>query len=208
MRNWKETIIILVILLICVPVNGEVFVYNTITKEFTAKEEEVQPWGEISEVENRGFFIIEPIYNEDGSIEYIRKATEIRYRTIGEYQWYWFEEHEFDIAQVNLGNRLLWILIDKDYESGSEILILEGQTSNNRINNTTREIRRIPRKMEGNYLSDLDNEGRTIRTIEMTMRLNTEMTYIANDENLGNQEFDYVLDVICENLKNEGYNPL
>ena len=207
MRTWMETTIALTIFFLCIPAKGEIVIYNTKTEEFTAKGNE-QPWVEVKNRKNNGFLILDVIFSEENSITGIRNALEISYKTLGQYKWYGQKVHEFDFEPVRLHNRLLWMLVQKYYESGAEILILDGWASNVRIDSTKREKRRLPKKLDGYYLSDLDIETRTIQTVEMKMRLNKGMTRLANESDGGNGDFDYAVNLIIDNLRQKGYNPL
>lgn len=206
MRILIEASISLAILFICLPAKGEVLIYKKKTENFSATGEE-QPWTQIDDVINRGFFVFEVTYSPEGSINLIKKAMEISYRTTNGRQWYWHKVHQFDIAPVTLNNRLLWILIEKDYEFGAEILILKGWATNTRIDSNTREKKRIPRQLEGSFLSDLRIDERDIQISEISMRILTDMTRFANDEDAGNQDFDFAVEVIDASLKEKGYSP-
>ncbi len=209
MRNWKEkAIIILGIFLIYTPAKAEILIYNKKAKEFKASGYE-QPLSGVEDKHSRGFLVIEATYSEDGSISLLRNAVEISYGNLGgSLNWYWHEVREFEVAPVRLGNRLLWMIIERDYFYETKIFILKGWAKNVRIESNNREMRRIPKKLEGYNLSDQGVDYRTVRTIETVMRLNVDMTRFANEETGGNRDFDYMVDFIDSNLRSKGYNPL
>jgi len=208
MKMLSKSAIVLAILAICLPVHGEILIYKKTMKCLMASENDVL-W-DVDEEKDRGFLVLDVIYDANGAVSEIRDAEQIDFERNGRYKWYWQEEHWFQFAGIELEKSLLWVLMQKySNEGGAEIFVMTGKAKDTRIGLGKDERREVAKTIKGDILADwVDSEG-IVQICTISLRLQTKWTKQANDENEGDQDFEYAInDIVKAYLEKRGYRHL
>lgn len=208
MKMLSKSAIVLAILAVCLPAHGEIIIYRKTMKCLMASEEDGL-W-DVDEGIYRGYLVLDVTYDSNGAISEIQAAEQIYYESIGRNKWFWQEEHWFQFAGIDLERGFLWVLMEKDSdEGGGEILVITGKAKDTRIGLGKDEPREVAKAIKGDILADwIIGEG-IVQMCTISLRLQSRWTKRANDENEGDQDFEYaVFDIVKAYLENRGYRHL
>ena len=201
MKTFIKLVMLSAILVVFVPAQAAVLVYDKTVKCWEAAEGE--GW-EVTQDTVRGYLVLEVVYDENNQIDEILYAYQVEYyiNDIGEKE-YSEEEHNFDVERVVDGNRVTWVLVESNSGEGSdEILMLRGRARNVRIGNG--DPNEVARDLDGNHLAYQTGEGDQLQMCDLDLRLDRSLTRSYNRD--GFDAFD-ALDDIENWLEARGYNP-
>ena len=205
MKMWLKLAIMSAIFATCLPARGEILIYQMNMSFFSTLGSE-EPWTSVSQERATAYLILDVECASDGSIESVNNAVRYELERYGIYKWYVTETHYFDVANVEVRGRMTLALVEKEYLAGAEIFVLTGQTRNTRIGLSGGEQRAIAKRLVGNIMVVITGEESGYQISDVSLRLNTRWTQSANNENEGNQDFDYAAENIVEQyLEDRGY---
>lgn len=199
-----KTLAILIFISISSISYGEILIYKINNKclEYNGVEDE---WEKIVK-RDRGFLILELGYHEDGTID-VNDAVEIMYWRDGSDKLYRETDRYINIVRIIQERRLYWLLVEDKanvIEVQSEILKGRAEDNNGDSSNMPDEI---VNEFNGKYLSDIQlGSGHYIDIKDMTLRLHSQWTLLANESIREEGNFDYaVSEIVLNYLKDRGY---
>lgn len=208
MKTLIKLSIVLVVLAVCVPAQGEILIYRKTIRGFDCNSLDDQ-W-EAIERKDRGYLVLEVVYNyeeEEKTIDVVN-AVQIEYFGNKEDRWFEVYEHEFEVIRADYKGKILWILTESriDLGVGVQILMLKGLAVDARIGLGRDVLREIARKLQGNNLSDQQlGISHDIETWKTSLRLHSQWTKIANNPNQIDGVFDDAVVYVQISLMNKGY---
>lgn len=208
MKPLSKSAIIFVVLTICMPVRSEILIYKKTTKCLTAYEGD-EFW-EVEDEINRGYLVLDVTADPNGEVTGIHSAEQIEYVRRGRNKWYWQQEHSFEFSGIEIEKGFLWVFMEKDtsdIEGG--IFVMTGKAKDSRIGLGKDEPRGIAKRIKGDILVDWIIGDGVLQICTVTLRLQSKFTKRANDENEGDQDFEYaVFDIVKAYLNDRGYQHL
>ncbi len=196
MKILAKLIIVLTMLAICTPAEGEILIYNKICNGFRAEGLETPDpndpnftgfeWN-AGEWTSRGYLLLDAEFDSDNQIILINKAIQIDYWRHGQRKYYEQTQLNFKIERIDVGEFVYWILTDINTPQDSQvvILMLRGTaTINNIAMSSSQNYKAIPLILEGSYIEYLDSIDYSSASIynkifSVSLRLNTLWTRVA-----------------------------
>lgn len=211
MKTLMKLSIVVVVLSVCIPAHSEILIYRKTIRGFDCDSLDDQ-W-EALERKDKGYLVLEIEYNyvEEVMVIDVVNAVQIEYFKDDEGKWYEAFEHEFEVIRADYNGKILWILTESkiDLGVGVQILILKGLAKDTRIGLGKDVLREIPKKLQGNNLSDQQlSISHDIDTWKISLRLHSQWTKIANNPNRLNGNFDDAVADVKIGLINKGYEEL
>ena len=208
METMKKLFALLFLLAVYMPARGEILIYQKTIRGFDCNSLN-DDW-DVVERHNRGYLVLEIEYEyvEEVKIINVLNAKQIDYFNEDDNKWYEVEEHEFEVKRADFNGKLMWFLTETIVERfiGIQILILQGSAVDTRIGLGKEVLREIPKKLKGNNLNDQQlSITHFIDRWDISLRLNSQWTKIANNPNRINGNFDDAVTDIEVGLINKGY---
>ena len=208
MKTMVKLVMLLAVLAICMPAQGEILVYSKLYNCWAAQEvlDDGVDWN-VDEWTQRGFLTLNVIYDGD-EILGIDGAYQVEYWRDGRNKWYWDYPEEFYIERVDVGDEVIWVLeyIYAYFESAAQITMLRGKPRDINIGLGRDDKREVARRLDGYILELYMGMGVEKQMCTMSLRLHDRFTRLANDPDECNQNFECaVLGLIIPWLEDRGY---
>ena len=195
MKTMARLVMLLVIVTICLPAQGDILIYNK-----TVKWEGVE-FGEPDDVyreTNRGFLILE-VTIENGEITSVDNARQIIYGGAGQDKWTDEWTHYFDIYRFEDGNIVGYGLTEFDSDEGYNYAFSVGGLAR-RQNIGNADPNEVPKHLVGNAIEHEPGDFSERGTYDL--RLNNCMTRDANKDDM---TFGEAYNMVREWLTDRGY---
>jgi hypothetical protein len=213
MKTLMKVLIVLIVLVFCVPANGEILIYQKTIRGFDCNSLDDQ-W-EVNERRDRGYLILEIEYDSEGEEQTIEviNAVQIEYFKEDDSKWYVVDEmHSFWLIRADYNGKIAWILLESSINiiiGDVDILMLQGLAADCSIGLGTDVQREAAKRLKGNFLSDQQlSINHTIETLRISLRLHSQWTKIANNPNRLNGSFDDAVADVEAGLIKRGYEEL
>lgn len=208
MKTIKILFMLLLLLAVYTPAQGEILIYQKTVKGFDCNS--LSDVWDVNERRNKGYLVLEIEYEYVDDVLTIQEvnAVQIDYFKEGDDKWFVEVAHDFNIVRADYNGKLMWFLTDITVERfiGIEIMMLQGPVVDSKIGLGNENLREIPKKLKGNYLNDQQlSITHFIDTRDISLRLNAGWTKIANNPNRLNGNFDDAVADIEVGLLNKGY---
>ena len=211
MRTLVKLIVLLALLAICMPAQGEILVYSKVYHCWGAEEiiDDGVDW-DIWDYTQRGFLVLDVVFDEFGEVVGIEEAVQIEFwREDLRDKYYYVDGEDFFIERVDDGDEVFWVL-EQLYgtEGEAEILMVKGKPRVISIGlGREREDRReVARALSGYWLYLYLDEVIDKEMCTFSLRLQGRFTRLANDPDFGDQDFGTTIDAIIDWLEDRGYN--
>lgn len=196
MKTMAKLAMLLVVVSICLPAQGDILIYN---KTVTWEGVELGEGDDIYKETNRGFLILEVTY-EDGEITSVENATQIIYGGYGSEKWTDEWDHDFDIQRYQDGNIIGYGLTEYDSDDGYFYAFsVNGRANEQDIGNA--DPNEAPQRLAGNAIEH--DTGNYSERGSYDLRLNNAFTRTANEEGM---DFEEAYDMVRDWLADRGYN--
>ena len=199
MKTLVKLVVLLVVVTICLPVQGDILIYSkTVTWEGVDFGEGVGNDDFYKETD-RGFLILEVTY-ENGEIVSVDDAVQIIYGKDGQDKWIDEWGHDFDFGRLQDGDTVGCGLSEFISDDGYfYALSLGGLVKEQNIGNG--EKQEVPTNLSG-YAIEHD-PGNFSERGTYKLRLHTRATRFANEEGM---DIEDAYDMIIEYLNSRGYH--
>ena len=233
MKTLAKFVMLLVVLAFCLPADGEILIFTKTGKCFEADGERELDDGEwlwgVWEERLTGYLILEVEYDENGEIDYINHAEQVEYWREGRERWYEQFPEWFDVERIEILDRwdrpiVYWVLEawdtwEDEGEEGIWFIMLRGRARmvNIGLGWADEEKREVAAMLEGccqewDWWEILDGPGTEYIEKWMcceTLRLHPWWTRLANDPDVGDQDFEFaVFEIVKYWLEWLGYEEL
>jgi hypothetical protein len=210
MEKMKNIFTLLLLLGFYSPAHGEILIYQKTIKGFDCNA--VDDVWDVYQRKHRGYLVLEIEYEYDVNDVLtinVLNAKQIDYFKVDDDKWYEAEDHYFfEVKRADFNGKLMWFLTETIVERfiDIKILMLQGPVVDSKIGLGKEQLREIPKKLKGNNLYDLQlSVVHLIDTWDITLRLNSQWTGIANNPNRLNGNFDDAVADVEVGLINKGY---
>ena len=208
METIKKLFALLILLAVYMPAHGEILIYQKTIRGYDCNALD-DVW-EVYQRRSRGYLVIEFEYEYVEEVKFVNilNAKQIDYYNEDDEKWYEVEEHEFEVKRSDYNGKLMWFLTETvvDQFVGIRILMLQGPAVDSNIGLGREALREIPKKLKGNYLNDQQlSITHFIDAWDISLRLHSQWTSIANNPNRLNGNFDDTVADIEIGLINKGY---
>jgi hypothetical protein len=195
MKTMARLVMLLVVVTICLPVRGDILIYNkTVTWEGVDLGEEDDVYRET----DRGFLILEVTYEGD-EITSVDNAIQIIYGGRGQDKWIDEWTHNLDIQRFQDGNIIGYGLVEYDSDDGYfYALWISGRAKEQNIGNA--DPNEVPQSLVGTAIEH--DTGNYSERGTYNLRLNNPATRAANEESM---DFEQAYDMVIEHLNARGY---
>jgi len=205
MKTLARLVVLLAILTICIPAQGEILIYSTLNNCWEALWDGVI-WN-INERGRRGFLILDVEYDGD-EIVGINSAYQADYGRDLRWWVYWHYEEDYSLERIEVDGEVIWVIehVFATDTNTAEIIMLRGKPKNMNIGLGRDAKREVVRSLEG-YILYLDLSG--MGDIEkemctMSLRLHGRWTKCANNPDECNQDFECaIFDVVIAWLEDK-----
>jgi hypothetical protein len=208
MKTLVKLVMLLAVLAICMPAQGEILIYSKLYRCWEAWEvfDDGVDW-EIDEWVQKGFLVLWVEYDENDEIDEILGSYQIEYEREGRDKWYWHYGEDYIVERVDVGDEVIWVL-EEIYgdELEVEILMVRGKPRDINVGLGRDEKREVARALKGNIMYLYLGEGVEKAMCTLSLRLHNKFTKLANDPEEGDQDFEYaVFNVVIAWLEDRGY---
>ena len=215
MKILAKLIVIIFMLAICLPAEGEILIYSKISDGFEAGGVETSysiesiftefEWN-AGERTYRGYLLLDVEFNSDNQLAAINRAAQFDYWKDGENRYYEQRQLDFNVERIQVDEQVFWTLTDINtpQDDQVEIFMVSGSAGLNNIAMiSSPNNKEIPLLLKGTYLEYLQNTDTSPAYIEkkiysVTLRLNSWWTRVAQV---------YYQDYIKENGENFTQDP-
>ena len=212
MRTLVKLIVLLALLAICMPAQGEILVYSKVYHCWGAEEiiDDGVDW-DIWDYTQRGFLVLDVVFDEFGEVVGIEEAVQIEFwREDLRDKYYYVDGEDFFIERVDDGDEVFWVL-EQLYgaEDEAEILMVKGNRPrmiNIGLSRDRDDRREVARALSGYWLYLYLGEGIEKEMCTFSLRLHGRFTRLANSPDFGDQDFGTTIDAIIDWLEDRGYN--
>ena len=195
MKTLVKLVVLLVILAMSLPVQGDILIYN---KTVTWEGVDFGVEDDVYKETDRGFLILEVTY-ENGEIVSVDNAIQIIYGGRGGDKWIDEWTHNFEIHRIHDGNIIGYGLVEYDSDDGYFYAIsVSGKAKEQNIGND--DPNEVPQSLVGTAIEH--DTGNFSERGTYNLRLNNRATRDANQEGM---DFDTVYDNVIEYLNGRGY---
>ena len=231
MKTMAKFVMLLALLAFCLPADGEILIFTKTLRCFEVDGERELDNGDewlwdAGDERITGYLILEVEYDENGEIDYINDAEQVEYWRDGRERWFEQWGEGYDVERIEIEDRagrpiVYWVLEDWDtWSNGFEgiwFIMLKGRARmvNIGLGWAPEERREVASMLDGCLLfweSWIDEEPiPDIEYIEKslcceTLRLHPWWTRLANDPDIGDQDFEFaVWDIVKAWLEWLGY---
>jgi hypothetical protein len=206
MRVVTKLVILLAVLAICMPAQGEILVYSKLYDCWGASSPDMLVW-DVDEWMQRGFLVLNVIY-VDGDIVEVDGAYQVEYVRDGRDKLYWDYPEEFTIERVEVGGEVIWVLeyILATETTEAEIIMVRGKPRDINIGLGRNEKREVARELTGYWLDLQLGMGVEKQMCTFSLRLHSRFTKLSNHPDECNQSFECaVLGLVIPWLEGRGY---
>jgi len=207
MKVVTKLLILLVILAICTPSQGEILVYNVRQKSWYVYGSESE-WSAYA-YRSRGYLIVDASVDANSAVDGIDESTLIEYgKSTGGDKWYSESDPNLDfrrVADANDVNDGNWALLggDADSEGGTLTVLHGGPTKNVCIGSTDPIPPELAPFLIGQTLtSDPGMMSNYFKIEDWKAKLNKKETKYANQWALTKEEVE---DLLRDDLSRKGY---
>ena len=207
MKTMLKLVMLLAVLAICMPAQGEILIYSKAYHCWEAWQ--ILDWN-TDEWTQRGYLVLDVSYDENGEIDAINDAEQIEFERDGRDKFYWQIGEEYIIERVDDGDEVIWVLeqLSGDGEFSAEIVMLKGKARARFMNIGLGrdEQREVARVLDGYWLYLSMGMGVDKQMCTKTLRLQGRWTKLANDPEVGNQDFEFsIFEIVKAWLELRGY---
>ena len=214
MKTLTRLTMVLAVLAICLPADGEILIYRKTMTCFEVEGEEVIGNGPAWDWAMyrgwpRGYLILDVNY-VDGQIAQIDNAVQVEYWVEEGHKYYRQIEHTFDVNRVGTDGAVYWVLEDLTAEplDGLRFMIVRGRTRNTNLGLGWGLLRPVPSVLRGAFLRRASSDTYVYRQVcySMSLRVHWSWTRRANSAIGGDQDFGYAeWDIVKTWLERLGY---
>jgi hypothetical protein len=197
MKMATRLTMVLAVLAICLPADGEILIYSKTMTSFEVVGEEIPgngpEWDWAMDSGRRTGYLVLDVDYEDGEIVEIYDAVQVEYWREGPDKYYRQIDHTFDVNRVEIDGVVHWVLEDLTEEPGGlRFMIVEGRTRTTNIGLGWAMQRPVPTVLQGAFLRSASIEGYIYRrACCVSLRLNFWWTRLANHSAIGGQNFEF-----------------
>ena len=198
MKTLVKLVMLLAILAICMPAQGEILIYAKTVKCWDAEEDE--PW-DVDEFTIRGYLVLE--ITRDGDEVIVEEAGQIEYGRDGRDKWWDAYPEEFFCIRVE-NDEVEWVLAQAETDPGDEgeITMLRGKASDMDVGFGRNDRREVAKKLSGKCLTLWTGNGDWLAMCDWELRLKTSWTKKSNEDE---DDFGDAMDRVIGWLENRGY---
>lgn len=207
MKTLAKLAILVAVLAFCLPAYSEILIYEYSSNgDYYGRRNGV--W-EVEIEDDRGYLVIEVMYNTDGTIE-LNQALYIEYWGDNEGKWFRVVESGFDleIERVEYGGEVQWLFLERDVEETEiHLMTIAGKAYNQDIGKEDK--REVATKLNG-YDLEVQRDPMAERFYcemeEVTAALHSRWTKYANDDEKGlAQNYAATVQYVKDELQKQGY---
>ena len=210
MKTMVKLVMLLAVLVICMPAQGEILIYSKLYKCWWADSADLENWN-IESWTQKGFLVLDVDYDPNGEPNEIIDMEHVEYRKDGRDKWYWHYDEDYIFERIEVGGGVIWVLeyINATDTTSAEIIILKGKPVDMNIGLGGNAQREVVHVLNG-YVLYLDiGMGVEKEMCTMSLRLNGKLTRLANRPNGCDQEFYCALfGAAIGWLQNKGYREI
>jgi len=193
MQIIVKLVILLTVLSINIPTQGEILIYSKLCHCWSAASADMETWNVDTGIQ-RGYIILDVDYDPNGELNEIIdiEQTEFKKEENGD-KVYWEVEADYEIESIETDDEVIWVIeyIDADDSDTAEIIMLRGKSKDMGIGLAGNPKREVARELTG-YILYLDiGMGVEKQMCAMSLRLQSSWTKQANNPREGgcNQHF-------------------
>jgi hypothetical protein len=207
MKTMGKLVMLLAVLAICMPAQGEILIYSKQYNCWWAASADLAVWNMQSWTQ-KGFLVLDVEY-DSGEIVAINQAEQIEYEKEDDGdKVYWQIEEDYEIERIEVDGEVIWVIeyVYADNPTSAEIIMVRGKPKNKNIGLGRNAKREVARQLTG-YILYLDiGMGVQKEMCTMSLRLHSGWTKCANDPEECDQDFDCArLDIVKAWLERRGY---
>ncbi len=178
MKTIVKLVMLLAVLVICMPAQGDILIFNKSVKSQGAElTDDVNDVSDVYTETNRGFLVLEVTYDANDQIESVDNAAQVEYGITSRTKWATRVLHDFEISRYTDGSKIIYSLSEVDStDDDFDVMLLQGKAKNVDIGNA--DANEAPVQLCGRHLyRDGDDAAEMCNE---TMRLNRSLTKSAN----------------------------
>lgn len=199
MKSLSKYVLLLIVLLICCPVRGDIIVYNRSNKYWFASGSDID-WT-ITRSGARGYVLMDITYDPNGDIDSINDSIEIQYGKTGASEWYTETSHGFNVSRVVEGRFIKWLVVESiEVPGGGSMIMLNGKARHTGIGFD--DPNEVAAHLKGRKLEYLPGGTNSAYVGTYALRLNKRLTRIYNTDSM---TFNEALNAIRAFLEEKGY---
>ena len=204
MKTLVKLVMLLAVLAICMPAQGEILIYSKLYRCWEAWEDD--GWN-VDEETQKGFLVLDVEYYQ-GEIIGIDEAYQVEYWKDGRDKWYWYYPEEYIVERVDVGDEVIWVFEQLDGDEGeAEIIMVRGKSRDMNIGLGRDAQREVARVLNGYVLYLYLGMGVEKEMCTLSMRLHGRFTRLANDPGECDQSFECALfGMVAGWLEDRGYD--
>ena len=207
MRTSVKLVMLLAVLVICMPAQGEILIYSKVMNCFEATEMFTDVW-DVYDGVRKGFLIIDVEYDQN-EVAGINQAIQMEFWKDKDGKWFFQEDHELDYDRIVVEDDVYLVLEESRTDNEIFFIMLRGKTKNENIGLGRDAQREVPRLLEGPIIEYYNLDLAYKKTCCASLRLLRRWTRRANDPTIGNQDFEYAENnIVKEWLTRHKYNDI
>lgn len=178
MKTLVKLVILLAVLAICMPVEGEILIYKKTVKCWDAIEDE--PW-DVEEFTIRGYLVLD-VNHVNGDV-IVEASAQVEYwKDDDGNKWWDVNEENFYVIRVE-NDEVEWVLAEADTDPNQqgEITMLKGKARDMNVGFRNNNKREVPRRLSGELQRLWTDEGDWLSICEWELRLKTQWTKWTNE---------------------------
>lgn len=177
MNTIVRLTIFLIVLVTCIPAQGEVLIYKKTLKLWNASEYGDDSW-DIDNMRIRGYLVLDVNYTDMS----INEGVQLEYWKSGRNKFLIEYDHEFTFKKIINGRVTEWILVEETKSDSDTILLMvRGKTKSFDIGSI--DPNEVPVQLKGYRLGTWD-DSETFQMSEWKLRLQNSWTRITNENNV------------------------
>jgi hypothetical protein len=207
MKTMGKLGMLLAVLAICMPAQGEILIYSKQYECWGASSADMLVWN-ADEWAQRGYLVLDVDYDPNGEPNEILQAEQIEFNRRD--KEFWQITEDYDIERIEVGRDVIWV-IEYVYGDGfgAEIIMLKGTPKNMNIGLGIDAKREVARKLTGYMMYFYGGMGIQKQMCTMSLRLHGGWTKCANKpvgDDGCDQDFDCAKDnIVKARLIRKGY---
>ena len=210
MKTMVKLIMLLAVLSICMPAQGEILIYSKLYQCWWAASGDFENWNMDSWTQ-KGFLVLDVDYDPNGEPNEINYAEQVEYEKEDDGdKVFWQIKEAYEIERIEVDGEVIWVLEYVYGDAfGAEIIMLRGKAKDIRVGLGRDEKREVARVLTGYIMYFYGGMGVQKQMCPIVMRLHGSFTKCANKPEADDgceQDFECaVLDIVKAWLIRKGY---
>ena len=183
----------------CLPAHGEILIYRKSMMCFEADGEAIPDNGpewdwNVDDGRVTGYLILDVQYDDNGEILEVDDAVQVEYWREGRDRFYTQIYHTLQVQRIEVDGTVYWLLGEfvLEGETAVAFMMVRGKARNINIGLGWDERREVAQTLTGAVLIAFQElEFTYTRICNASFRLHTWWTRLANDPDVGNQDFEF-----------------